>query len=236
MLSVTGLDVFIETSHILRDVSLAVEPGALVCLVGRNGAGKTTTLRTIMGYRRPASGRILLDGRDLTGLPTHAIARLGVAFAPEDSGIFGELSVGENIEMATWTRATDRPAAERIERAYRVFPNLRRYAGRGGLRLSGGERKMLSIARALALDPALLLLDEPFEGLSPAIVPQLAESIAAIAALGCAILLAESNIHHVPRETARLYVIERGEIIYGGPPAGAAREPAVLRVIGGAVG
>ena len=233
MLQIENLGVFIEASHILRDVSLTVEAGALVCLVGRNGAGKTTTLRTIMGYRRPAAGRIEFQGRSLVGLRTHEIARLGLAFAPEDSGIFGDLSVAENIEIATWARASARAAAERIERAYAVFPRLRTFAGRGGTRLSGGERKMLSIARALALDPELLLLDEPFEGLSPAIIPQVSASIAAIARLGCGILLAESNIHHVPAEADRLYVIERGEVIYMGPPDGAGRDPAVRRVIGG---
>jgi branched-chain amino acid transport system ATP-binding protein len=235
MLRVERLDVFIEASQILRGVSLVVEPGRLVCLVGRNGAGKTTTLRTIMGYTRPAAGRVEFRGRALQGLPTHAIARLGIAFAPEDGGVFGDLSVAENIEIGTWTRPTARPAAERVERAYAVFPTLRAYAARGGMRLSGGERKMLSIARALALDPDLLLLDEPFEGLSPAILPQISDSIAAIAGLGCGILLAESNIHHVPPQADRLYVLERGEIVYDGPPAAVAGHPDVLRVIGGAV-
>jgi branched-chain amino acid transport system ATP-binding protein len=234
MLRLDRLNVFVESSHILRDVSLAVEPGSLVCLVGRNGAGKTTTLRTVMGYLTPASGTITLRGRGIAGLPTHAIARLGVGFSPEESGVFGDLSVAENVELPTWTRQTARPAAERVEAAYAVFPRLRAYAARGGTHLSGGERKMLSIARALALDPDLLLLDEPFEGLSPAIIPQLAASIGAIAAQGRAILVAESNIHHVPPETSRLYVIERGEIIYGGRPDDVREAPAVLRVIGGA--
>ncbi|HEV8674013.1 MAG TPA: ATP-binding cassette domain-containing protein [Methylomirabilota bacterium] len=234
MLIIDRLNVFIEASQILHDVSLVVERGALVCLVGRNGAGKTTTLRTVMGYRRPASGRIELDGRSLVGRPTHQIARLGVAFAPEDSGIFGDLSVADNIAMPTWTRATTRPARERIEHAYAVFPKLRAYAARGGTHLSGGERKMLSIARALALDPALLLLDEPFEGLSPAIIPQITAGIAAIAGLGCGVLLAESNIHHLPPQASRLYVLERGEMIYDGPPDAVGRDPAVVRVIGGA--
>jgi branched-chain amino acid transport system ATP-binding protein len=234
MLRLDAVNVFIQSSHILRDVSLAVEEGALVCLVGRNGAGKTTTLRTVMGYLRPVSGRIELDGETVAGLPTHAIARRGVGYAPEEGGIFGDLTVAENVEIATWTQRAGRPAAERTALAYQVFPRLRAYAARGGLHLSGGERKMLAIARALALDPRLLLLDEPFEGLSPAIIPQVAASITAIARQGRSILIAESNVHHVPPEATRLYVIERGEIIYGGPPDGARRDPAVLRVIGGA--
>jgi branched-chain amino acid transport system ATP-binding protein len=234
VLDLAAVNVFIQSSHILRDVSLAVEPGALVCLVGRNGAGKTTVLRTVMGYLRPASGRIQLDGAPIGGLPTHVIARRGVGYAPEEGGIFGDLTVAENVEIATWTQPGGRPAAERVALAYETFPRLRAYASRGGTHLSGGERKMLAIARALALDPRLLLLDEPFEGLSPAIVPQVGASIAAIARQGRSILLAESNIHHVPPETSRLYVIERGEIIYGGSPEGARRDATVLRVIGGA--
>jgi branched-chain amino acid transport system ATP-binding protein len=233
MLELDAVNVFIQGSHILRDVSLRVEPGTLVCLVGRNGAGKTTVLRTVMGYLRPASGRIGLGGEPIAGLPTHAIARRGVGYAPEEGGIFGDLTVAENVEIATWTRPEGRPAAERIELAYEVFPKLRGYAARGGTHLSGGERKMLAIARALALDPRLLLLDEPFEGLSPAIVPQVAASIAAIARQGRSILLAESNVHHVPPAASRLYVIERGEIIYGGAPEGARQDPTVLRTIGG---
>ena len=201
MLRLDSVNVFIQSSHILRDVSLTVEPGALVCLVGRNGAGKTTTLRTVMGYLRPTAGRIELGGETISGLPTHAIARRGVGYAPEEGGIFGDLTVAENVEIATWTRPGGRPASERVALAYDVFPRLRGYAARGGLHLSGGERKMLAIARALALDPELLLLDEPFEGLSPAIVGQVAASIAAIARQGRAILIAESNVHHVPPQT-----------------------------------
>src|SRR5262249_43398809 len=150
--------VSIQTSQILRGVTLQVEPGSVACLIGRNGAGKTTTLRTIMGYLQPSAGRIELHGRSIAGLPTHAIARLGVGYAPEDSAIFADLTVGENVELPTWTRPAARPARERMEAAYAVFPRLRGYVGRGGGHLSGGERKMLSIARALALDPDLLLL------------------------------------------------------------------------------
>jgi branched-chain amino acid transport system ATP-binding protein len=234
MLAVEGLNVYIQASHILRDLTLDVGERELVCLVGRNGAGKTTTLRTIMGYLEPARGRIAFKGRSLVGLPTHAVAALGLGFSPEDSGIFGDLTVGENVEISTWTRPSGRPAAERVEDAYAVFPKLRGYAARGGMQLSGGERKMLSIARALALDPELLLLDEPFEGLSPAIIPTISDGIAEITRRGRSVLLAESNVHHVPEFASRLYVIERGEIVFGGKPEEAFQNAGVLRIIGGA--
>ena len=233
MLSLTGVDVFIQTSQILRGVSLEVGAREVVCLVGRNGAGKTTTLRTIMGYLRPRAGTVELHGRPIHGLRTHEIAMLGLGWAPEDSGIFSDLTVAENIEIATWTRPSGRPAAARIAQAYDVFPALRRYAARKGPEMSGGERKMLSIARALALDPEMLLLDEPFEGLSPAIIPAVSAGIAAITGLGRALLIAESNIHHVPEHTTRLYVIERGEIIFAGRLDDAWRDAGVSRIIGG---
>jgi branched-chain amino acid transport system ATP-binding protein len=232
MLSVHAIDVYIQASHILRRVSLDVGAREVVCLVGRNGAGKTTTLRTIMGYLRPRAGTITFRNERIDGRRTHEIAALGLGFAPEDSGIFPDLTVAENIAIATWTRPGGRPAEERIARAYEVFPVLRGYAGRKGPEMSGGERKMLSIARALALDPVMLVLDEPFEGLSPAIVPVIAESLATVTRLGHSILLAESNIHHVPDYADRLYVMERGEIIYAGPPHDAWRNDAVVRIVG----
>jgi branched-chain amino acid transport system ATP-binding protein len=234
MLRVEAIDVFIQSSHILRRVSLEVNEGEVVCLVGRNGAGKSTTLRTIMGYLRPRAGRIRLRDEEIHRRRTHEIARRGLAFAPEDSGIFPDLTVAENIEISTWTRPGGRPAAERIERAYEVFPVLRSYRARKGPEMSGGERKMLSVARALALDPLMLLLDEPFEGLSPAIVPAVSQGLAEITQRGHAILLAESNIHHVPDFATRLYVIERGEIIFAGAPDAVRADPATMRIIGGA--
>jgi branched-chain amino acid transport system ATP-binding protein len=234
MLALDGIDVYIQASHILRQVSLEVGEREVVCLIGRNGAGKTTTLRTILGYLKPQAGRVRFQNTDITGQPTNKIAQLGIGYAPEESGIFPDLTVAENIEISTWTRKTARPAAERIELAYTVFPALRRYGKRKGTQMSGGERKMLSIARALALDPTMLVLDEPFEGLSPAIIPTVAAGIREITNLGHAILLAESNIHHVPEFADRLYVIERGEIIFSGSPHEVERDAAVMRIIGGA--
>ena len=233
MLTVEDIDVFIQASHILRRVSLTVGEREVVCLVGRNGAGKTTTLRTIMGYLRPRAGRVTFRGHEIQGRPTHEIAQLGIGWAPEDSGIFPDLTVAENVEISTWTRPGGRPAAERIDLAYRVFPVLRKYASRKGPAMSGGERKMLSIARALALDPEMLVLDEPFEGLSPAIIPAVSRGLAEITQRGHAILLAESNIHHVPEFTTRLYVIERGEIIFAGPPDAVRGDAGTMRIIAG---
>lgn len=232
MLAIEGLAVSIQGSAILRGISLALGAGELVCLVGRNGAGKTTTFRTIMGYLRPVSGTVRFMDRALVGMPTHRIAQLGIGYAPEESQVFADLTVAENIELPTWTRPGGRAAKARIELAYEIFPKLRQYAQRGGDQLSGGERKMVSIARALTLDPQLLLLDEPFEGLSPAIIPGIGAGIASIRALGHGVLMAESNVHHIPDDADRLYVLERGEIIYQGKP-GDAYPPEVMRVMTG---
>ena len=233
MLAVHELIVDIEGSRVLRGISIEVKEGELVCLVGRNGAGKTTAFRSIMGFRKAVSGSIIFQGRSLLGLRPFQIARMGIGFAPEESEVFGELTVAENIAMPTWTHANERTAADRINEAYNVFPNLRRYEGRSGQALSGGERKMLSIARALALGPKLLLLDEPTEGLSPVIIPSIIEGLSNIRAFGHAVFIAELNIHHVPDFADRLYVIERGEIIFAGRPDEARRDPAVARVIEG---
>jgi branched-chain amino acid transport system ATP-binding protein len=233
MLAVRDLVVDIQGSRVLRRVRLEVGESELVCLVGRNGAGKTTTLRSIMGFRKPVAGRIAFDGQDLLALRPYQIARMGIGFAPEESEVFGELTVAENIAMPTWICPNPRPAEQRIAEAYNVFPKLQRYRERGGHALSGGERKMVSIARALALGPKLLLLDEPMEGLSPTIVPSIIEGLANIRSFGHAVFIAESNIHHVPDFTDRLYVIERGEIIFAGKPEEARRNSAVARVIEG---
>ena len=232
MLAIEALTVDIQMSRILRGISMQVAAGELACLVGRNGAGKTTTFRTIMGFIKPVSGAVRFEDRALVGMPTHRIAQLGVAYAPEESQVFGDLTVAENIELPTWTRPSERAAKARIDLAYEIFPKLRQYAKRGGNQLSGGERKMVSIARALTLDPRLLLLDEPFEGLSPAIIPSIADGIASIRGLGHGVLMAESNVHHIPEYADNLYVLERGEIIYQGKP-GDTYPPEVMKVITG---
>ena len=233
MLTVRDLAVDVEESRVLRRVSFTVGAGEFVCLVGRNGAGKTTALRTIMGFRKPASGSIMLREQSLVGLRPYQIARLGVGFAPEESEVFAELTVAENVAMPTWSHGDVGAAERRIAEAYAVFPQLNRYADRGAAALSGGERKMVSIARALALGPQLLLLDEPTEGLSPAIVPAIVAGLADIRRHGHAVFIAESNIHHVPDFADRLYVIERGEIIFAGKPGEALADPAVARAIAG---
>jgi branched-chain amino acid transport system ATP-binding protein len=235
MLNVSNLRVDIEGSHILNGVSLSVDAGELVCLVGRNGAGKTTTFRTIMGYRRALDGNVTFNGDDLAKLPTWQIAQLGIGFAPEESEVYADLTVAENIELSTWTRTAGRSAAVRVQDAYTVFPRLRQYLARGGAQLSGGERKMVSIARALTLDPMLLLLDEPFEGLSPAIIPQIANGIASIRGMGKGVLIAESNVHHIPDYVDRIYVLERGEVMFSGTLAQAYRDRDVMRVIAGQI-
>jgi branched-chain amino acid transport system ATP-binding protein len=232
MLSVQGLTVDIQESRILNRLSFEVREGEFVCLFGRNGAGKTTAFRTIMGYRKPREGEVRFDGRTITGLAPWQTARLGIGFSPEESEIFGDLTVAENIELPLSTRPTaNKSPQERLNFAYGVFPKLTQYKARGGTQLSGGERKMVSIARALVLDPKLLLLDEPFEGLSPLIIPTITKAIGSIRSIGCSILFAESNIHHIPEGIDRIYVLERGELIFSGTLREARKDPLVNDVI-----
>ncbi|HME42449.1 MAG TPA: ABC transporter ATP-binding protein [Syntrophorhabdales bacterium] len=234
LLEVKNLNVYIKASHILRNVSIDMAGKEVVSLIGRNGAGKTTLLRSIMGFHKPESGSIMFEGKEVTGRAPYEIALSGIGYAPEESEIFADLTTLENIEIATWTRKTERQAEDRIKLAYSVFPTLERYKARRGTQISGGERKMLSIARALAMDPHILLLDESFEGLSPAIIPQIAESIHEIAKMGHSILLAESNIYHVPDFVDKIYVIERGEIVFSGKPEELLSDKAVLKIVAGA--
>jgi len=186
-----------------------------------------------MGFLRPQSGSIQFQGQEIVGTAPYQIARMGIGYAPEESGIFASLTTFENIEIATWNTGFTRIPADRIKLAYSVFPSLERYRDRKGNQISGGERKMLSVARALALDPRLFLMDECFEGLAPAIIPKIAESIHEISKMGHSMLLVESNIYHVPDFVNRLYVIERGEIIFSGKPEELKDDKAVLRIVAG---
>ncbi|MGA2463812.1 MAG: ABC transporter ATP-binding protein [Thermodesulfobacteriota bacterium] len=232
-LKVDHVDVFIQASHILRDILIEVAEGEVVCLIGRNGAGKSTMLRTIMGFLKPRSGRVEFLKQDISWLPAYKIAQMGMGYAPEDAGIFPDLTVQENIEIGSWVRETSRTPEEKVRLAYQVFPLLEKYRSRKGDQISGGERKMLSIARALASEPKMLLLDEPFEGLSPAISISIKEKIYEISMLGVSMLIAESNVHHVPESTRMLYVIERGEVIFAGKPEEVHKNEAVAKIISG---
>jgi len=233
LLRVDHINVFIQASHILREISLDVGENEVVCLVGRNGAGKSTTLRTVMGFLTPQSGKVEFLEQEISGLPTHKIAQMGISFAPEDSGIFSDLTVQENIEIGSWMKGKSQAHEDRIRLAYQVFPVLEKYKPRKGGQISGGERKMLSIARALVSGPKMLLLDEPFEGLSPALSMSVKEKIHEISKLGLSILIAESNLRHVPEFTETLYVLERGETIFSGKPDEVQNNKAVLKIIDG---
>lgn len=232
-LALENVNVILAGNPVLRDISMRVNPGELVCLVGRNGAGKSTTFRSIMGFQALKSGAIKWKSAAINGMQTHKIVELGLGYTPEGSDVFGDLTVEDNIALPTWTRKSARSAQERIDEAYAVFPKLKQYLHRGGQQLSGGERKMVSIARALALDPELLLLDEAFEGLSPAIIPTISEGLQSILKQGRGVLLAESNFYHLPPFADRLYVIERGEIVFEGTLAQAEADAATMKIIKG---
>jgi branched-chain amino acid transport system ATP-binding protein len=232
-LEISNLHVTLMRNQVLRNLSIRVAAGELVCLVGRNGAGKTTTFRSIMGYQPVESGTISWKGNFIHGLETHQVVAQGFGYTPEGSDVFGDLTVEDNIALPTWTRKTAKSAQARLDAAYEVFPKLKEYLHRGGQQLSGGERKMVSIARALALDPELLILDEAFEGLSPAILPTISKGLQDILHQGRGVLLAESNFYHLPRFADRLYVIERGEIVFEGTVSQVEADAATMRIIKG---
>ena len=212
MLTLDRLTVDIQGSRILRAISLQVSQGELVCLVGRNGAGKTTTFRTIMGMIRPVAGAFASRTPRWSAWRPIASPSSASATRPRRARC-SATSPWPRTSSCRPGRGRGRDAKTRIDLAYEIFPKLLHYAARGGNQLSGGERKMVSIARALALDPKLLLLDEPFEGLSPAIIPTISAGIASIRGLGHGVLMAESNAHHIPDYADTFYVLERGEII-----------------------
>jgi branched-chain amino acid transport system ATP-binding protein len=206
-------------------VSLSVASGECVCLLGRNGVGKTTTMRSIMGLTPPGRGRIIWKGRDITGWAPYQVAQAGIGFVPEDRRIFADLTVWENLDVASRTRGG---AGWTVERVYDLFPKLQELASRHGGFLSGGEQQMLTIARTLMGNPELLLLDEPSEGLAPLVVEHLGEQIARLKHEGLTILLAEQNVEFSLALADRVYVLEKGSIRFDGPAA-RLREDETLR-------
>ncbi len=215
ILEVEGLNAYYGSSHILFDVSLGIDQGQAVVLLGRNGAGKTTTLKSIMGIVHPRSGRITFKGKRVDGLPSYRIARLGIGFVPEDRVIFPDLTVRENLEIAQRKREAGE-ASWTIEKIFRVFPVLEKFQGRNGGTLSGGEQQMLTIARTLMGNPEFLLLDEPVEGLAPLIVRMLGQVINQIKDHGVTLLMSEQNVKFSFKIAQKVYIIDKGTIRYEG--------------------
>lgn len=199
---------------VIHGVSIEVEAGEVVCLLGRNGAGKTTTLRSIMGLAPPRSGRIEFKGEEITGRQPFEVARLGIGYVPDDRRIFPDLTVEENLEIVR--RVTRREGRWTMERVYQLFPLLTALRVNRGSGLSGGEQKMLAIGRALMGNPTLLILDEPSEGLSPLMVRTLIEAIGQIQKEGVTLLLADQNVKFARRVADRGYIMEKGNIRYSG--------------------
>jgi branched-chain amino acid transport system ATP-binding protein len=235
VLEVERIDTDRGRAHVLRGVSLTVGDGEAVCLVGRNGAGKTTTIESVMGLLPVRSGRVALRGQDVTRLPAYRRARLGIGYSPEDAGIFPDLSVEENFQISAWLADSGRArsAADTYERIFGLFPEVKQFLGRRGLFLSGGQKKMVAIARALTLSPSVLLLDEPFEGLAPVVVTRFIEAVKNIKAMGISLLIAESNLVNAARIADRLYAIDRGEIIFEGAPRSALANEEVMKTLRG---
>jgi len=243
LLEVRELHTAYGLSRVLFGVSIDVAAGECVCLLGRNGVGKSTTMRSIMGLTPPQSGRVTFKGTDITGWEPYRVARAGIGFVPEDRRIFADLTVWENLDVAQRSRRShaasraghprrepdaDAPIPWTIERVFDLFPALRQLTGRNGGFLSGGEQQMLTIARTLMGNPALLLLDEPSEGLAPLVVDHLGEQIARLKAAGLTILLAEQNTEFSLRLADRVYVLEKGAIRFSGA-ASALRDNEALR-------
>ncbi len=214
-LEIRAINTFYGRSHILFDVSLAVERGEVVSLLGRNGAGKTTTFRSVIGLTPPQSGEIVFKGERISALRAFRICRKGVGFVPEDRRCFPDLTVRENLEVAA-RREKETPSPWTIDRLYALFPRLKERERNLGSQLSGGEQQMLTIARTLMTNPDVLLLDEPSEGLAPLVVALLADMILQIRAEGVTVLLAEQNLHFCAKVSDRGYVIDKGAIRYEG--------------------
>ena len=226
LLEVENIHTAYGLSRVLFGISLEINAGECVVLLGRNGVGKSTTMRSIMGLTPPASGRVLWKGREITRWPPHAVARVGIGFVPEDRRIFAELSVWENLDVAG--RAGARPGHWTVETVYELFPVLRDLRNRQGGFLSGGEQQMLTIGRTLMGNPELLLLDEPSEGLAPLVVEALRLKIDELRKGGLTILLAEQGVDFSLSLADRVYVLEKGAVRHAGPAA-ELRDDAALR-------
>jgi branched-chain amino acid transport system ATP-binding protein len=218
LLDVAHLAVDIEAMPALRDLTLAVGAGRIVSLVGRNGAGKTTFMRAVMGHLPPASGSIRFDGNDLAALPRHARAAFGIGYMPEDRGLVPQLTVEENIALPLWVSRT-LARDERLQLVYRLMPEMEEMRERKALLLSGGQQKLVALARALAVGTRMLLLDEPFEGVAPALAQRLADVIHALKGTSLAVVIAQSDAHHARSLFDHEYVIERGANTAAAPAA-----------------
>jgi len=229
MLTLDGVNTYYGKSHILHGVSLEVRHGEVVGLLGRNGVGKSTTLKTIMGIVRPSQGRIVFEGRDIAGLAPYRLARIGIGYVPEDRRIFRLLSVLENLRTGL-----DRPdvSAERrqalLDKVYASFPILAERRNQAGGTLSGGEQQMLAIARAMMLEPRIILLDEPTEGLMPRMVSQIREIIEVLHKDGVAILLVEQNVPMTLAVSDRVYIMEKGVVRHHAPAAALRADTSVI--------
>jgi branched-chain amino acid transport system ATP-binding protein len=228
MLSVKGLNAFYGRAHILFDLEIEVKRGEVVVLLGRNGAGKSTTMKSIMGLVPPASGEVVFQEKRIERLSSFEICRLGLGYVPEERRIFTDLTVAENLEVGRQKPRDGVPAWSQ-ERLFELFPNLAERRGHPGGNMSGGEQQMLTIARTLMGNPAMILLDEPSEGLSPLIVEQMARTILAFKQQGLTVLLSEQNLHFASLVSDRAYVIEKGRIRYQGTMAELAADEAVRK-------
>lgn len=215
-------------AQILFDVGLKVGAGEAVALLGRNGAGKSTTLKTIMGLIQPMSGAVRFSGRDITGWPSHRIARLGLGWVPEDRRIFTDLTVLQNLEVGRQAARGESPPWT-VQRLFELFPNLAAMPDRLGARMSGGEQQMLTVARTLMGNPQLVLFDEPSEGVAPVIVEQMARSINEMKRQGLAVLICEQNLEFVAAICDRACVLEKGQVRFQGSMADLQSDAAIRR-------
>jgi branched-chain amino acid transport system ATP-binding protein len=211
MLRIESLDVSIQSVQILRGVSLELPAGSMTGLIGRNGAGKTTLMKSVMGLLKASSGQIRFFDSDLLKIQTHQRSMLGIGYMPEDRRLIPDLTVEENVLVPAWALKLP-DARERLKKIYEFIPELRGFAPRKGLQLSGGQQKMAALGRALMCGTRLLLLDEPFEGVAPALARRLAEVIAGLKQEGRSILVSESDLQHSERMVDRVVTIDRGAI------------------------